>query len=362
MRPLVPTSIRWLPTLAVAWFALTAEAQRPPESVSSSGLQFTEPKSATVATNQAKPTESLPDLLGLGTGVRKPFEVFNPSDSFSGTRTLPPTRHAPPSAAETKLIKEALDRKKNWAFLTPEEIYGVQTPEEVMQLTEFGRDGAAVEPKNSVERYLERMEKSRTAAVSNQVNSDVLSEYGRTDEAAEDQKEERADKPVLSFLAEPRGRFSGITAGIPGFNQPVINAGSSLENSPGNLFNFGQPAPAVNSIAKSPAQEATMKEYKEYKYKQMLESRSSVSAFNAGFGVSASPALAPAPTFSFGGPSPNAMDAQPQPRSPLTTPATFGVAVPSYTPAYSPLPAPMAAPLPAARIKPVTFEIPTRKF
>lgn len=357
MRPLVSTSIRWLPALAMAWFALTVEAQRPPGSGSSTGVQFTEPTSATITTNQAKSAESLSNLLGLETGVRKPFEVFNMGDSFSGTRTPPPARGAPPSAAETRRIKEALDRKKNWAFLTPEEIYGVQTPEELMHLTEFGQDGAAVEPKTALERYLERREKSRTAPVPSQVNSDVLSQDGRTDEAAEDQKEDRADKPVLSFLAGPRGKLSGITPGDPGFNQPFINAGIPLEKSPDGFFNVGQPAPTVNPFAKSPAQEATMKEFK-----QMLESRSSVSAFNAGFGVSAPPALAPAQPFSFGGPSPNPSGAQPLPRSPLTTPATFGVAVPSYTPAYSPPPAPAVAPALAPRLKPLTFEVPARKF
>lgn len=355
MSPFVPTSIRWLHALAMAWLALTAAAQRPPESGSSAGFQFTEPKSATVITNQAKATESLTDLLGLEPGVRKPFEVFNASDSFSGTRTPPPARQAPPSAAETKRVKDALDRKKNWAFLTPEEIYGVQSPEEMMQLTEFGRDGAAVETKTSVERYVERMEKSRTTAISSQANSDVLSLYGGSDEDAEDLKPE--EKPVLSFLAEPRGQLSGFTRSDPGFNQPFIKAGIPQEKNPGGLFNVGQPAPPMDPFAKSPAQEATMKEYK-----QMLESGSSVSAFNAGFGVSASPTLPPAPTFSFGGPSPNPVVAQPLPRSPLTTPATFGVAVPSYTPAYSPPPATLPALIPAPRLKPPTFEVPTRKF
>jgi hypothetical protein len=354
MRPLVSTPIRWLPALAVAWFALMAEAQRPPESRPATGIQFTEPKSSTVNTNQSKLTETLPDLRGLDAGVRKPFEVFNASDSFSGTMT-PQPRRALPSAAETKRLRESLDRKKNWAFLTPEEIYGVQTPEEMLHMPEYGKDGEAVEPKTSLERYLERMEKSRVAAVSNQANSDVLTKFGGDDEAAEDDKAEREEKPVLSFLAESRGQLPGITPGAPGFNQPFINAGISMEKAPGSLFNTAQPAPTVDPFAKSSAQEASMKEFK-----QMLESRSPASAaFNPGFGVSAPPALAPIQPFSFGTPAPNPAGAQPSVRSPLTTPATFGVAVPSYTPAYSPPP----TPAPTPRVKPApTFELPARKF
>jgi hypothetical protein len=354
MRPFVTSSFRWLLAPVVAGFALTAEAQRPSGSRADAGIQFTEPTSASTTTNKGKATESLADMLGLEPGVRKPFEVFNANDSFSGARMLPPMRRPPPSAAETRRMKEALDRKKNWSFLTPQEIYGVQTPDEMMQLTEFGKDGAVVEPKTSLERYLERMEKARTPVVTKHPDSDILSQHGVDGEITGDLKEE---KPVLSFLAEPGSKkpvVMPVGLGL-GMNPPLINPGLPLEKSPGTLF--GPPAPAVDPFAKSPAQEATMKEYKE-----MLESRSSVSSFNTGFGVSAPSALTPA--FSLGGPSPNSLGAQPAPRSPLTTPATLGVAVPSYTPAYSPAPTPLIAPppAPAPRMKPPTFEVPARKF
>lgn len=359
MRPLVSTSIRWLPALAVAWFALPAAAQRPPES--ESVIKFTEPTAVTVSTNQSNSTDSWPSLLGLDAGVRKPFEVFNSSDSFSGARTPPPVRAAPPSAAQTKRIKEALDRKRNWAFHTPEEIYGIQTPEEMMDLTEFGKDGAAVEPKTSLERYLERMEKSRSP-VASPANSDVLSQFGRTGGATDNLLPE--EKPVLSFLAEPRRKLSGGAAGEPGFHQPFNNAAVPLVKPPEGLFNFGSPVPQADPYAKTTAQEATRKEFQ-----QMLESRSSVSSYNTGFGVSAPPALAPAQTFSFGGPSPNSLNpvgTQPPTRSPLTTPATLGVALPNFTPGYSPSPAatiaPLPAPTPSPRVKPPAFEVPTRKF
>ena len=358
MRPLVSTSIRWLPALAVAWCALPTAAQRPPES--EPVIKFTEPTAITVTTNQAKSADSWPSLLGLDAGVRKPFEVFNSSDSFSGARTPPPVRAAPPSAAETKRIKDALDRKKNWAFLTPEEIYGIQTPEEMMDLTEFGKDGATVEPKTSLERYLERLEKSRAPSAS-PANSDVLSQFDRTDGTPDDLLP--ADKPVLSFLADPQRQLPGVTGGEPGFHLPFNNPAVPLVKPTEGLFNIGPPVPLAGPNAKSSAQEATRKEFQ-----QMLESRSAAT-FNAGIGVSAPPALAPAQPFSFGRPAPNSLNpvgTQPPTRSPLTTPATLGVAVPNFTPGYSPAPAaampPPPAPTPAPRLKPPSFEVPARKF
>lgn len=103
-------------------------------------------------------------------------------------------------------------------------------------------------------------------------------------------------------------------------------------------------------------------------FKQKLELWASPAPTpNSGLGVSTPTALTPGQQpFSFGGPSPNSLGVQAQPRSPLTAPATLGVAVPSYTPAYSPVPAPAIAPLPAptpaVRMKPATFEVPARKF
>jgi hypothetical protein len=220
-----------------------------------------------------------------------------------------------------------------------------------------------VEPKTSLERYLERLEKSRSP-IASPANSDVLSQYGRTDGAPDDLLPE--EKPVLSFLADPRGKRSGVAAGDPGFHQPFNNAAVPLVKLPVGLFNIGSPVPLADPYAKSPAQEATRKEFE-----QLLGSRSSVPAYNSGFGVSAPPALAPAQTFSFGGPSPNSLNpvgTQPPTRSPLTTSATLGVAVPSFTPGYSPAPAaaiappPLPAPTPAPRLKPPTFEVPARKF
>lgn len=250
MRPFVTSSFRWLLAPVVAGFALTAEAQRPSGSSAATGIQFTEPTSAIATTNKGKSAESLAEMLGLDPGVRKPFEVFNANDSFSGARTLPPMRRPPPSATETKRMKEALDRKKNWAFHTPEEIFGIQTPEEMMHLTEFGKDGAAAEPKTSLERYQERMEKTRTPAFSKQPDSDILSQYGVAGEITDDSNEE---KPVLSFLAEPGGKkpvVMPIGLGL-GLNPPFINPGLPVEKSPGTLF--GPPVPAVDPFAKSPA-------------------------------------------------------------------------------------------------------------
>lgn len=353
MRPFVPTPTRWLPALAMVWFALAATAQRPPESRSSSGVQFTESKSGG-GTNQVDITTKSTELRALDPSLRKPFELFNAGDSFSGAMTPPPIRRPPPSPAETKRIKDALDRKKNWVFLTPEEIYGVQTPEEMMRLPEYGPNGELLEPKNSLERYLERMEKKRETAVSNQLSNLATSPFGESEEEASD-KSETEEKPVLGFLSGPGMSTSGFSQGVSLFNQPLVNPAITPNKTPDALFNLGNPPPTVSVPARSAAHEASIKEFK-----QKLESWSGASrAFDPGFAISTPNAFTPPPALSL---DPNGLATKPAAlpaRSLSTPPATFGVAVPSYTPAYSPPPMPSPAP----RLPPTpAFELPTRKF
>lgn len=353
MCPFVPTLNRWLPALAVAGLALAADAQQPSAARQSAGIQFTEPSSPVVSTNQSEPKDKLPDLRGLNSSVRKPFELFNAGDSFSGAMAPPPVRRAPPSAADAKRMKEALDRKKNWAFLTPEEIYGVKSPDEMLD----GPDGEPKEAKTSIERYIERMENARVSAVSNQMNSDSLAAFTNPDGETENSEDGANERKVLGFLSESHGQIPSAlatTPGVLGFNQSFISPEVMAEkNSAGVFGNIGQPAPAGNPFARSPAQEASMKEFK-----ALLESRSSPSpAFNSGF--DGLPRVSPASVQPFSLAEPARISGAAQAvRSPLSAPTTLGVALPSYTPAYSPppTPAPRFAP-PAA-----TFELPTRKF
>jgi len=74
------------------------------------------------------------------------------------------------SAAEVARLKEAADRQKNWALMTPEEILGVPTPETVL-----GAD--AEKNQTTLDRYYERQQKednTRTNKIYSRSRDDAM--------------------------------------------------------------------------------------------------------------------------------------------------------------------------------------------
>jgi hypothetical protein len=75
----------------------------------------------------------------------------------------PSQRFPLPQADANAALQKELEDRKNWTLMTPEEIMGVQTPEQIFGLTEQDPD-KNLSPE---ERYLKRREKAETAAETN---------------------------------------------------------------------------------------------------------------------------------------------------------------------------------------------------
>jgi hypothetical protein len=345
MSPSVPNLIRCLLALVGVACALTGAQGQPWVKPKPTDVKFTEPTSRASNTNQAPTTSKLPELRGLDSSIRKPFELFNASDSFSGTMSTPPRRATPPPP-NAKRQKE-LDLKKNWMFSTPEEIYGLQTPEEIMNAPEYTADGELKGPKNTIERFIERAENARTAAISNRMSSDRLSELTqREEEEAEKAKSAAEEKPVLGFLFSAQSPVTSTDA-AQGFSRSIINPGGGTDRGVGDFLTFIKPEQNDHPLAKSAVQETSMQEFK-----KLLDPRSAPPVLNSGFGVPA-----PASLFTPGTATLEPASAKPLTQSPLAAPAS---AAPSFTPAYS---APPALPAPRYYLPPApALELPKRKF
>jgi hypothetical protein len=88
-----------------------------------------------------------------------PREFFK--DNTPDPSLLPP----PPPQNNDPSVKEALDKRRNWTLLTPEQILGIQTPEEFLHGQNKIHDG---EKKLSLEeQFLLRQSRARTASASN---------------------------------------------------------------------------------------------------------------------------------------------------------------------------------------------------
>lgn len=283
---------------------------------------------------------------------KKPFDPFRSDEAFRSE--LPPTRQVAPSSAQTKKAKEVSDRKRNWVFSSPEEMMGLQTPEEILGVVEYGPDGKVKVKKSALEGYYQRME-NKQAAATNQVRADNL--------VGEPHGGEREDKS--SFFSSPKTGTSSIfdspipetrrAIGLANSGNPVADLPSSTDKRLSEFFGL------ANSQASDRPQEKNRGlEMRTQEFKQLLESSPAPAR---GFGAEV---YDPAPpntfnSFSRGGFGPETFGSPPAITSfPQGVPFINPLPVaPSYQPSLAPSPALNTArpwtPAPA-------FELPKRKF
>jgi len=137
-----------LPLLAGAWMAvaLSVEAQQPATNAGQP-IIFSSPDNGGVSSNLASfsTKSSSPNF-------RDSFQSESPVPTFGNPSAAPL-----PALGEGQQLQRLLERRKDWAFMTPAEILGVTTPEKILGIQE--RD-AAGQPKNltPIERYNKRQQ------------------------------------------------------------------------------------------------------------------------------------------------------------------------------------------------------------
>lgn len=321
------------------------------------GVSFAEPDAPRVNTNTPTSTLPQPTLGTLDQSIRKPFEIFKSEDSFNGVLSAP-IRRPPQPVVKNKRAEEMKERKKNWVFSTPEEMYGLQTPEEMLDVPEFGPDGEMKMHKTTFERYLDRLEKKRVANSTNQAGSDQLpswmkpgereDKHGRTTEEAKPAAESSSGNSLLSSLATETKHSAGFDSGSP------LGGGAATTGERGDgLFNFS--SSADKPLVKDTAREARMQEFK-----QMLDSRS---VAGSTWGASPpAPLASPATVTPFvsGSYGVNSFDARPVSRPPSLPSMSPVATAPSYfAPSVNPYP---TAPTTRTPVPSSSFELPKRKY
>jgi hypothetical protein len=138
-----------------------AQAQR-----SGGGRQpilFSSPRSDEAASNTPSFLPKPPESLDLKNVVQAPVQFG--FDRLAGAAPLPSVTPML-SAAETARERDLLDRRRNWTLLTPAEILGAVTPEQILGIPERDAFG---QPKNltAAERYAERQNQLLSLARTN---------------------------------------------------------------------------------------------------------------------------------------------------------------------------------------------------
>ena len=181
--------------LAVAYAAQAQHAGRRP----GQAILFSSSDDEDVSSNMPSLAAKPPGMLDFANAVQSPGAK---SDAVPETELLPPQTPTI-SPAQAQEMQRRLDKQKNWALQTPEEIFGLLTPEKILHVPERDAFG---QPKNEtvVEKFYERQERSRA-----RTNNDI---HGAADTAPRRDFSDNRDLRMNPNIWTPAGSKSGNLA------------------------------------------------------------------------------------------------------------------------------------------------------
>jgi hypothetical protein len=159
--------------LIIALSSLAAE-EAPPASQGTK-IIFSAPKSDTVSSNLSELRDPAFPFRKLESGLKKPFEVFDPV----GRGDVRPARAPvpPPQAIPKRTLKEQMNDRAEEMFLNPELFENSKDDKELFGLTEEDVDPYKSKPRNALDRYQDRMDRERPALTNNNSRpTDLFSE------------------------------------------------------------------------------------------------------------------------------------------------------------------------------------------
>jgi hypothetical protein len=128
-------------------------------------IEFTEPRSYEVTTNLNQLTSKKDSLKQLEEDLYRPVQSFTPKSSLDGVMA-PPLRAPAPSAIQSKRAKELLERRRNWVFMSPEDLFAAPTVEQILKAPDYGPGGLEKKEMPTLERYYHSLAPKRPARTS----------------------------------------------------------------------------------------------------------------------------------------------------------------------------------------------------
>jgi hypothetical protein len=125
-------------------------------------IEFSAPRSGEVTTNLHQFMSKPDGLKQLEEDSYKPLQPLAPQSSLDGVVALP-TRPAATPVIQSKRVKEMLERRKNWVFMSPEDLVAAPTVEGILKAPALGPDGREQKELPALERYYERLATKRSA-------------------------------------------------------------------------------------------------------------------------------------------------------------------------------------------------------
>ena len=149
--------VRWAVVAGVALAAASPACAQSAGRRPGQAILFSTTDDDDVSSNMPSLAAKPPGMLDFANAVQSPPSAK--SDAAPETELLPPQTPAI-SPAQAQQMQRLLDKRKNWALLTPEEIFNLPTPEKILHVP--NRD-AFGQPKNEtvVGKFYERQEHLR---------------------------------------------------------------------------------------------------------------------------------------------------------------------------------------------------------
>lgn len=191
----------WLGAAALALSGLLVCNAQPRSSGRPRPITFSVPRGDEVTTNLQQLMSKPDGLRQLEEDLSKPPQPFAPQSSLDGV-VAPSIRPAAPPAIQNKRVKELLERRKNWVFMTPEDLMAAPTVEEILKTPARGPDSQEQKESPAFDIFYNRQTTKRSTA-DNPVQSQTEQLFGLTPQSnPRDELTAQDDSNLPSSLRE----------------------------------------------------------------------------------------------------------------------------------------------------------------
>lgn len=199
---------------------------------------FSDPRSPTLSSNlyQFDDESKLP---GFEDDLKKPLSLHG-----GGGNVSMPMIAVPAPAIPSKKMKELLDNKENWQYLTPEDFGSQPTAQEIFNIPEYGPDGQEKEKPTALERFNKSQSHPAASRQPGPVGSGYSPQAANTPDGGQLPNllppDDNGDNSALSAFQLPNSPSSFDAATAP-FSR------SSVSWNAGELFGLGKSQPVSKS-------------------------------------------------------------------------------------------------------------------
>jgi hypothetical protein len=191
-------------------------------------IDFSEPKSDEVTTNLHQLTSKKDGLKQLEDDLYAPLQMFSPKSSLDGV-PAPAPRPPATSAIQSKRAKELLERRKNWMFMSPEDLLAGPTVDDILKTPRYDANGKEKKELEPMERYYQRLATKRPGTKN--INESTVDDLFSPAKASNprDQTDSHDDSNLPSGIRESASALKQLV-------EPDAGADRFGQNAPQNGF------------------------------------------------------------------------------------------------------------------------------